>query len=79
MKKKNLKVSQERILALEVNGDKMEQDYFEMLQKHPDYQEMQQDPQQIIGMEVGEGTPARYQPFGSVRDGKKLVRNSQQG
>ncbi|KAA6387404.1 MAG: hypothetical protein EZS28_017073 [Streblomastix strix] len=65
MKKKNLKVSQGRILALEVNGDKMEQDYFEMLQKHPDYQEMQLDRQQITGMEVEDDTSARYQPFGT--------------
>ncbi|KAA6381327.1 MAG: hypothetical protein EZS28_023145 [Streblomastix strix] len=66
MRKRNLKVPPGRMLALEVNGDKMEQNYFEMLQKPPDYQEMQLDPQQIIGMEVGGDTPARYQPFENI-------------
>ncbi|KAA6365665.1 MAG: hypothetical protein EZS28_038809 [Streblomastix strix] len=66
MKKRNLKVPPGRILALEVNWDKMEQDYFETLQKHPDYQEMQLDLQQITGIEVGEDTPVRYQPFGNI-------------
>ncbi|KAA6361932.1 MAG: hypothetical protein EZS28_042540, partial [Streblomastix strix] len=52
MRRRNLKVPPGRILALEVNRDKMEQNYFEMLQKPPDYQEMQLNPQQITGMEV---------------------------
>ncbi|KAA6367869.1 MAG: hypothetical protein EZS28_036606 [Streblomastix strix] len=66
MKKRNLKVPTGRILTLEVNGGKMEQDYFELRQKHPDYLEMQLDQQQITGMEVGEGTHVRYQSFGSI-------------
>ncbi|KAA6366853.1 MAG: hypothetical protein EZS28_037620 [Streblomastix strix] len=46
--------------------DNMEQDYFETLQKHPDYQEIQLDLQQITGMEVGEDTPVRQQPFVNI-------------
>ncbi|KAA6385974.1 MAG: hypothetical protein EZS28_018500 [Streblomastix strix] len=71
MSKRNLKVPLERMLVLEVNGGKMEQDYFDLHQKHPDYQEMQLDLQQITGMEVGEGTHAHYQPFASIREGKE--------
>ncbi|KAA6387101.1 MAG: hypothetical protein EZS28_017370 [Streblomastix strix] len=66
MRKRNLKVPPGMILALEVNGDKMEQDYFEKYQKHPDYQEIQLDLQQITGMEFEGGIPAHYQPFGSI-------------
>ncbi|KAA6360900.1 MAG: hypothetical protein EZS28_043574 [Streblomastix strix] len=66
MKKRNLKVPPGRILALEVNGDKREQDCSEIRWKLPDNQEMQLDLQQITGMEVWKGTRARYQPFGSI-------------
>ncbi|KAA6394583.1 MAG: hypothetical protein EZS28_009887 [Streblomastix strix] len=66
MWKRNLKVPPGRILALDVSGDKKEQDYFEMLYKHPDYQEMQLDLQQITGIEVGTGSLVHYQPFGNI-------------
>ncbi|KAA6370835.1 MAG: hypothetical protein EZS28_033638 [Streblomastix strix] len=66
MRRRNLKVPPGRMLGLDVNGAKMEQDYFDMHQKHPDYQEMQLDLQQITGMEVGEDMHAHYQPFRSI-------------
>ncbi|KAA6391965.1 MAG: hypothetical protein EZS28_012508 [Streblomastix strix] len=66
MKKRNMKVLPGRILALEVNGDKTEQDYFEMLQKHPDYQEIQLDLQCITGLDVEKSTSVLYQPFGTI-------------
>ncbi|KAA6391251.1 MAG: hypothetical protein EZS28_013225 [Streblomastix strix] len=66
MRKRNLKDPPGRILALEVNGDMMGQECFEMLWKHPDYQEMKFKIQQITGMEVEEDTPVRYQPFGCI-------------
>ncbi|KAA6352717.1 MAG: hypothetical protein EZS28_051756, partial [Streblomastix strix] len=66
MRKRNLKVPPGRMLVLEVNGGKTEQDYFDLHLKHPDYQEMQLDPQLITGMEVGDNTLARYQPFGNI-------------
>ncbi|KAA6399187.1 MAG: hypothetical protein EZS28_005294 [Streblomastix strix] len=66
MRKRSLKVPPGRILVLEVNWDKMEQEYFDLHQKHPDYQEMQLDTQKITGMEVGEGTNAHQQPFRSI-------------
>ncbi|KAA6379633.1 MAG: hypothetical protein EZS28_024842 [Streblomastix strix] len=76
MKKRNLKVPSGRIFALEVNGDKMGQDYSQMLWKLPYYQEMQLYLQQITDMKVGEGTPARYQPFGSIQEGHEQARIS---
>ncbi|KAA6398567.1 MAG: hypothetical protein EZS28_005905 [Streblomastix strix] len=66
VKNRNLKVSPGRILALEVNGDKTEHDYFEMLSKHPDYQEIHLDLQCITGMEVEKSTPAPYWFFGTI-------------
>ncbi|KAA6383939.1 MAG: hypothetical protein EZS28_020536 [Streblomastix strix] len=66
MRRRILKVPLGKILALEVNGDKMEQVYFEMSWELPDYQEMQLKQQQLAGMEVREGMQARYQPFGSI-------------
>ncbi|KAA6314576.1 MAG: hypothetical protein EZS28_055560 [Streblomastix strix] len=66
MRMRNLKVPPGRMLVLEVSGGKMEQDYFDLHQEHPDYQEMQLDPQQITTIEAGEGMHAHYQPFGSI-------------
>ncbi|KAA6314222.1 MAG: hypothetical protein EZS28_055621 [Streblomastix strix] len=66
MRRRNLKVPPGRMLVLEVNGAKMEQNYSDPHWKHPDYQEMQLDPQQITGMEVGEGMLVNYQPFGNI-------------
>ncbi|KAA6372962.1 MAG: hypothetical protein EZS28_031511 [Streblomastix strix] len=66
MKKRNMKVLPGRILALEVNGDKTEQDYFEMSWVHPDSHENQLDLQCITGLDVEKCTPVLYQPFGTI-------------
>ncbi|KAA6382032.1 MAG: hypothetical protein EZS28_022441 [Streblomastix strix] len=66
MKKRNMKVLPGRILALEVNGDKTEQDYFEMSWMHPDSHENQLDLQSITGLDVEKCTPAPYRSFGTI-------------